>query len=132
MLPIFPLDGSKIFNIIFNKFFAFKFSLYLTSLFSFLLIFILSLNKNFNLLLVLTLFFLFLKNIKEIKNIKYVFNRFLLERRFKSFNFKKSRCIKIKGVKMMKRDYYHLFFVKNKYMTEKEMLKKMFDLNGIL
>ena len=32
----------------------------------------------------------------------------------------------------MKRDCYHLFFVKNKYVTEREMLKKMFDLNGIL
>lgn len=132
LLPIFPLDGSKIFNIIFNKIFSFKFSLYITYIISFIVIVILVISKQFNLLLFLTLLLLFFKNIKEIKSIKYIFNRFLLERYFKHFNFKKRRVIKSEKVSKMKKDYYHLFFVKNKYATEREILKKTFDLKSFL
>ncbi len=32
----------------------------------------------------------------------------------------------------MKKDYYHLFFVENKYVTEREILKKTFDLKSFL
>ena len=132
LLPIFPLDGSKIFNIIFNKIFSFKFSLYITYMISFIVIVILVISKQFNLLLFLTLLLLFFKNIKEIKSIKYIFNRFLLERYFKHFNFKKRRIIKSEKVNKMKKDYYHLFFFKNKYVTEREILKKTFDLKSFL
>lgn len=132
LLPIFPLDGSKIFNIIFNKIFSFKFSLYITYAISFVVIFTLFITKQFNLLLFLTLLLLFFKNIKELKNLKYIFNRFLLERYFKHFNFQKRMVIKSEKVSKMKKGYYHLFFVKNKYVTEREMLKKMFDLKSFL
>lgn len=132
LLPIFPLDGSKIFNIIFNKVFSFKLSLYVTYIISFIVISVLFITDQFNLLLFLTLILLFFKNIKELKNIKYIFNRFLLERYFKYFNFKKRKVVKSGKVSKMKKDYYHLFFVKNKYVTEREMLKKMFDLKSFL
>lgn len=132
LLPIFPLDGSKIFNIIFNKVFSFKLSLYVTYIISFIVISVLFITNQFNLLLFLTLILLFFKNIKELKNIKYIFNRFLLERYFKYFNFKKRKVVKSGNVSKMKKDYYHLFFVKNKYATEREMLKKMFDLKSFL
>ena len=132
LLPIFPLDGSKIFNIVFNKIFPFKLSLYITYIISFIIIVILVITKRFNLLLILTLLLLFFKNIKEIKNVRYAFNRFLLERYFKQFNFKKRKIIKNGEVNRMKKDYYHLFFIKNKYVTEKEILKKTFDLKSFL
>ena len=132
LLPIFPLDGSKIFNIVFNMIFSFKLSLYITYIISFIAIVILVITKQFNLLLFLTLFFLFFKNIKEIKNIKYIFNRFLLERYFKNFNFKKRKIIKSENVNRMKKDYYHLFFVKNKYVIEREILRKTFDFKSFL
>lgn len=132
LLPIFPLDGSKMCNIIFNKVFSFKFSLYATYVFSLILIIILVLSKQFNLLVFLTLSFLYLKNIKELRNIKFIFNRFLLERYFKHFNFHKKKIIKGYNVNKMKKDYNHLFFVKNKYITEREILKKKFDLKHFL
>ena len=132
LLPIFPLDGSKIFNIIFNKLFSFKFSLYLTNIISFVIIIGLSLSIKFNLLFILSMFFLLIKNIKEIKRIKFIFNKFLLERYFKFYNFKKSKTIFDLKLRKMKREYRHLFFIESKYVTEREILKKTFDLNSFL
>lgn len=132
LIPIFPLDGSKIFNILFNKLFSFKSSLYLTYILSFILIFFLLIFKRFNLLFVLILIFLILKNISEIKNIKFIFNRFLWERHFKHYSFAKKKVIRKENINKMKKDYYHFFFFKNRYITEKEMLHKMFDLKDFL
>lgn len=132
LLPIFPLDGSKIFNILLNKLFSFKSSLYLTSFISIIIIVLLIIITKFNLLLMLILIFLFFKNLQELKNINYTFNRFLLERKVNRFYFKKTKIIKNKKINKMKRDYYHLFFIKNKYVTEKELLHKLFDFHRIL
>ena len=44
--------------------------------------------------------------------------------------FKKEKIIK--SVSKMKKDYRHLFYIDNKYMTENTYLKKMFDIKGNL
>lgn len=132
LIPIYPLDGSKILNIFFNKIFPFKNSLYLTYFLSFILIILLCYIKHFNLIFLLILVFLFFKNITELTNIKFIFNRFLLERYFKHYYFYKKRIIRSDNLNKMKKDYYHVFLIENKYVTEKEKLRKMFDLQGIL
>lgn len=123
LLPILPLDGSKIINILFNKILSFKQSHILSIFLSMFLIIILFIFK-YNLVLYITLFILFLKTIDEYKKHRYMFNKFLFERYLYNYNFKKEKIIKKK--EQMKRDYKHIF-KNNKYLTEKEFLRKLFD-----
>ena len=125
LLPIFPLDGSKLINIILNKVTSFKKSHILTLYLSFLFIFIIVFKTNFNLVVFITLVFTFFKVMEEYIKRHQIFNRFLLERYMGKYKFKKE--IIINNINDMKRDHRHLFREKNTYITEKEKLKKRFD-----
>lgn len=128
LLPISPLDGSKIFNIIMNKITSFKNSYFITiyvSIITIVLFIYVILFKKYNLSLVIIILFLIKQVIKEYYNYPYIFNKFLFERYKKNFYFSKTRIIK--NIKDMKKDYKHLFKEKNKYMEEKEILRKRFD-----
>jgi len=128
LIPIYPLDGSKILNIIFNKITSFKNSILLTVIVSYVFIIILSLLLfNINKLLFLMFIFLFMEVNKYYKEKDLIFNKFLLERYLNNIRFKKEK--KIENIDKMKRDYRHLFYINNKYMTESTFLKKMFDIN---
>lgn len=130
LLPIFPLDGSKILNLILNKIVSFKRSHVLIIVISLIVIGILVLESNFNLLLCLIIIFLLMRIFSEIKNHESLFNRFLLERYLKNYHFKKTRKVNSLDVTKMKRDYRHLFFDGFKYISERERLKKRFDFKG--
>ena len=125
LLPIYPLDGSKIINIIFNKLFSFKFSHCLTLYISFLTLIILIFNIKYNLLFYLILLFIILELIKEIKKHNYYFNRFLLERYLYYPNYKKEKIIK--NIQKMQKQTKHVFKIGNSYFTEREIMKKLFD-----
>ncbi len=125
LLPIFPLDGSKLINIILNKVTSFKKSHVLTLYLSFIFIFIIVFKTNFNLVVFITLVFTFFKVMEEYIKRHQIFNRFLLERYMGKYKFKKE--IIINNINDMKRDHRHLFREKNTYITEKEKLKKRFD-----
>lgn len=127
LLPIFPLDGSKILNIFLNKVTSFKKSHLITLYLSFICIFYIMYRCRFNLILILCLIFLFFKTIEEYKKHSMIFNRFLLERYTKNYKFK--RICYINSIYKMKRDYRHFFYYKNKYITERSILKKRFDFN---
>jgi len=127
LMPVHPLDGSKICNIIFNYLFSFKKSLELTILLSVIFLVICSFILNSNLLLYLTFFFLIIQVIKEIKNYHFYFEKFLLERHLYKLKFKKNKIIKGRKNNKMKRDYNHLFIIKNKVYKEKEYLRSLFD-----
>ena len=97
LLPILSLDGGKLLNIILNKFFSYLKSFYISVFISFisifsLLIYSLIYYKNLNLFLMMI--FLLFKIYISIKNIKYNYQRFLLERYLYDFNFKKNKFIK--------------------------------------
>ena len=128
ILPIIPLDGSKLINIILNKIISFKYSHLITIYISVLTIFIIILRCILinNLILLLIILFLLIKIVDEIKLHKYLFNKFLFERYLYNFNFKKIK--KIKGIKFskMKKEYKHIFY-NNRYYTEKEVLKEYFN-----
>lgn len=130
LLPIFPLDGSKILNLFLNKIVSFKKSHVLIIVISFLMIGILVVKSDFNLLLLLIVTFLLMRIFSEIKDHESLFNRFLLERYLKDYHFKKIRKIQSLDVSKMKRDYRHLFFDGFKYISERERLKKRFDFKG--
>lgn len=131
LLPIYPLDGSKILNVFFNLITTFKNSILLTVIISYITIIILSLLLfNTNKLLFMMFIFLFIEVNKYYKEKDLLFNKFLLERYLKEFKFKKEKVIN--NVDKMKKDYRHLFYIDNKYMTENTFLKKMFDINSNL
>lgn len=133
LLPIVPLDGSKIFNLFLNKIFPFHTSHILTNITAILvsiISFFVIINKDWNLLLFLTIILLVFKTIKELKNTNYIFNRFLLERYIKHLNLNKTRQIKGLNLKKMYRDYKHIFICDKKCYTEREIIIKRFDLQG--
>lgn len=127
LLPIYPLDGSKIINILCNNILSFKYSHILTSILSVItLSFILVLGiYKFQLLIMLILLFLIIEVVKEIYKHDYYFNRFLLERYLYNFNFKRQKTIK--NIQQMKKQTKHTFFYNNKYYTEREIMRKRFD-----
>ena len=128
LLPIIPLDGSKILNLLLNKIFSFKLSHKLSIIVSFITIILLMFK--YNLVLYITILLLLIKTIKELYNHKYIFNRFLLERYMYKFNFRKSLIIRSKY--KMKRDYNHIFKLNNKYIKEYDFLLKLFDKHYLL
>ena len=133
LLPIFPLDGSKILSLLFNKAVSFKGSHLWMILISILSVLILIMEANFSLILFLICLFLIMRVIREIKEHESLFNRFLLERYLKRYHFKKrmkisSMDMKISSMDMrvMRRDYGHLFFDGKKYISEGDRLSKRF------
>lgn len=127
LIPIYPLDGSKILNVFFNIFFSFKKSIKITIFISYIFIIIGTLLFfNENKLVVFIITFLSLEVNKLNNQKKELFNKFLLERYLNEFKFRHRKIIN--NVDKMKRDYKHLFYVDGKYITENYFLKKMFDI----
>ena len=131
LIPIYPLDGSKILNIFFNLITSFKNSLALTIIISYIFIIIFSLLFfSVNKIIAFIIVFLLIEVNRLYKERKELFNKFLLERYLNEFKFKKKKTIN--NVDKMKKDYRHLFYIDGKYLTESYFLKKMFDIRGIL
>jgi stage IV sporulation protein FB len=132
LLPIYPLDGSKLINIILSKFLSFKKShilmIYISYIFLILsIIFLKYVSISVNIYLLLAL--LAIKTINEGKNHKDICNRFLLERYLYNFYFKTTKIIKGSKIYKMMRDKRHLFIIDNKEITEKELLKRRYTKN---
>jgi stage IV sporulation protein FB len=129
LLPIYPLDGSKILNIFLNKFFSFQLSYYITIYLSIILnailLFVSIINKD---IIVFIIFIpLFINLIKEYRNIPNVINKFYLERILYHFNFNNIKYINGIKTHKMKRDFYHYFKYKNKVLSEEKILANLFD-----
>lgn len=128
LIPIYPLDGSKILNCLFNAFFNFKVSFYMTIMLSFLLIIFfiaMILCRYINLFFVLIIFFLGFKTVKEYLNYPHIYNKFLFERYIYKLNFEKLEYIS--DINKMYRGKRHLIKENKKWQTEKEILRKRFD-----
>lgn len=131
LIPIYPLDGSKILNVFFNIITSYKNSLNLTLIVSYIFIIIFSLLFfKINRIIAFILIFLMIEVNKLKKDKKELFNKFLLERYLNEFKFRKKKTIS--SVYKMKKDYRHLFYIDGKYLTESYFLKKMFDIKRIL
>ncbi len=123
LLPIYPLDGGRILNIIINFFMPFKKSNKITICLSFLLIFsLLFFYKSLNFTLMGIL--LITELIVYFKRQDFLYNKMLLERFINPFKFKKMKIIKNKD--NMYKDKRHIILYKDKYITEKEYLKERF------
>lgn len=129
LIPIYPLDGFKLLNILINKIMPFKLSYGISLYLSFIITPLLILT-NHNLIFILSLILIFIKTYLAYKERGSYFNRFLLERHLKHFSFKKNRIINGIKVDKMYRDYHHVFIYRNEYYLEEEILQKWFDFKG--
>ena len=126
LLPIIPLDGSKIYFAFLTKYFSFKLSYYLMLILNFIfLILFWSYLIIFKLNDLILLSFLILEYIKEIKNLKFIINKFYLERILSPhfYNAIVNNCSSINKFKINK--YYYLK-ENNKYINEKDYLLKYY------
>lgn len=126
LLPIVPLDGFKILNLILSKIFNFNLSNNLSVFISlcFIVIFLFSgiYEKNYSLVLVIGIL---MKNIYTFYNqISYIYNRFLLERYLYNINYKNKKIINDE-YKMYK-NKSHLIIKNGKIITEKVFLFEIF------
>ena len=69
--------------------------------------------------------FIVLEIIKEINKHNYYFNRFLLERYLYNNEYSKNKIID--NIKKMKKQTKHIFKINNKYFTEREIIRNLFD-----
>lgn len=123
LLPILTLDGGRLLELLLSYFFSYLKSFYITIFISFFTIFILLIFCFFfyyNLNLYLMNLFLIFKLIKSIKDIKYCYQRFLLERHLYDFSFKKKKV----GKNIY--DFYHECYHFIDFQDEKNYLKKYF------
>lgn len=127
LLPIYPLDGGRILQCLISYFTSYNLSFKIIFLLSYIFIivfFILFLiNPGINLLFIIV--FLFLKLLIEYKNIKFYFERFLLERYLYNYKFRKSTIVN--STLDFKRNYKHLVMDNKKYFFEKEYLSKKYN-----
>lgn len=127
LLPIYPLDGGRILNVITNYFFPYKKGNKIVITVSIIMIatallLYKSLNFTMMALLMITEIILYLKRQD------FLYNRMLLERYINSFNFKKVKIIKNKN--NMFKDKKHVILYNNKYITEKDYLKERFKVKS--
>lgn len=129
LLPIIPLDGSKIIECLFNKLFSYKISYYaivvISILFSFYFFQIQS-SFSLNNYLILSIFIYYI--IKYLKEFRYMYNKFLLERILYDLPYDKI-IYNTKTIEQLKREKYHYFYENNKYRNEKEKIAEKFDKN---
>ena len=127
ILPIIPLDGHRILNLILDKFLPYEYSLkysnYLSiiSLIIFIIYNILSPNKNY-----LICSFLFFMIIITLKNQKYLINKFYLERYLYSFPYHKIENNQDLNIHLLKKNTLHFFKYHKRYIHEKSLLKQIF------
>lgn len=132
LLPMIPLDGSKILNLLFQKRIPYQKSNSLMGWISIVVInflfFFLYYYRNF--IMFIFLFFLFIQIIKQMKKQRYLFHKFILERYTNSFSFFKIKMIKGVQIHLMMRECNHYFLENNHYFSEKEILHRRFHLTS--
>lgn len=130
LLPIYPLDGGRIIEVLLCYFIAYQDSYKVTFIISYLsltvifLFFLIYPNTYFLLMFILIL----LRLIKERENIKYYYERFLLERYLKRLVYKKRKIVKTE--KKFKREYSHIIKRGNWYQDEESYLKDKYNYNN--
>ena len=122
LLPLYPLDGGRILNILFNYHFNYLISFNITYIISFIMIIILSIYNifNFNLNLLFMIILIVTKLIKIYKNKYYYYQRLLLERYLYNYQFNKIKSIN--NINSFYRDHYHYI----NFIKEKDYLKNYF------
>lgn len=126
LLPIYPLDGSRVVNLLLSKFFCYRFANLMTMIISFFLIVLLAgvhiYCYNYSNVMVMGLLFTYLWKFYRERN--YLYQRFLLERYLYSIEYPDVQVIC--DVKKMFKNRTHLFLVNQHYVKEKKYLSRLF------
>lgn len=124
MLPILPLDGGRLLNIITDLIFPYKRSFIICLTISFLVCFSFMIFFLLKKDILISLLFLITLNsvIKEFKNLNIKYNKFLLERVLYDYKFSKIKLVK--NHLEMKRKHGYKFIKNNLIYNEKDYLKK--------
>ena len=126
LVPIYPLDGAKIFNLLLNIITNFQTSYIVSLILSYIIvmcILIVSIIGQ-SLFILISTIPLIVNIISILINRKGIYMKFLLERYLYQFEFKKYKYIR--NINKMKRDYNHYFIRDNKIIEEKEYLDLIF------
>ncbi len=126
LLPIYPLDGGKLLNLLLATKLPYKSSLILTIRISYLvtlIYFLINLsNLKLNVLLITTFLTLKIKDKERKINVSY--EKFLLERYLNNYSFKESKLINDKN--KFYKNRRHLIKENDDYYLEKEYLAKKY------
>lgn len=123
LLPIVPLDGSKILNIFLNKFINFRKS-FTSTIYISIIVLIIGLfyvynDASYYILIIFLIYQIFI----NIKNKNFIYQRFILEKGLYPTEYFKYK--KVKDVKNMYRNKKHLIYKNNMYITEKKMFNNI-------
>jgi len=126
LLPIIPLDGFKIINLILSKYFNFNLSNYLSVIISLITIVMFLFSdifiKNYSIVLIIGIL---MQNIYKFYNeVTLVYNKFLLERYLYNIKYNKTKFITNKN--KMYKNRSHLLIQNGKIITEKAFLATFF------
>ena len=126
LLPIYPLDGGRLLNLLIEVFIPYKLSLKISIITSYLLVLIIFFFYNsFKINCIITTFLLLFLISKEKNKINYIYQKFILERYFNNYTFKNSKVIN--SINMFYRNKKHIIKDNNKYYFEKEYLEKKYN-----
>ena len=124
LIPLIPLDGNKILNIILSKFLPYKITLKITNIIGIItLIIFIIINIKLKINDLTIIIFLIIKIIEQIKNTKYILNKFYLERIIYD-NYYDGIINNKKEIKDIRINKYYYFLKNNKYINEKEYIKE--------
>lgn len=126
LLPIYPLDGSKLLLLFLNKIVSFYYSYIITYIISFVTIFILLLY-NMDLISIIVLLFLLFdlyRYVNETNNLMY---KFYYERYKNSVIYKKNKIIRGRKLHKMFKEKNNFFIINKKCYFEYDILRKTFD-----
>lgn len=129
ILPIHPLDGSVILNLLLSYFIPYKITMKLNIIISIITsLIIIKINYyKFNYTTILIISIIIDNILKYYKNINYIFNKFLLERYLYKIKFNSTKTIP--KICYMYKEKYHIIKNNNQYLTEKEVLRHRFRRN---
>ena len=122
LLPIIPLDGSKIMNVILNKIFNFRVSFLINIGISLVILFIFVFFFKDDSSYYLIIVFLMYQLYYNFKNRYILYNRFILEKKLRKSPYIKYK--KVNNVKNMYRNKKNLIKKNNVYYTEYRFINK--------
>ncbi len=132
LIPIYPLDGSKIIYNILCIYLPYKKALRLIDMVSIIsilaiILLILFINVKIEYSYIIIFTFIIKKIIMHIKDVPYLFNKLLLERYVYPIKVNKYNYIDGYDLKLFKRGKKNFFKINNHYVKENIILSKKFD-----
>ena len=126
LLPIYPLDGSKILNLLLNTLLPYKIANIITIIISIITIILILTLKIYqtNYSNIIIYFILLSYIIKFYQKRKYLYNRLLLERYLYHIHFPKIKIIK--NYKLMYKNKSHFILYNKKIKSENDLLNQLF------